>query len=113
MIIDSATGKIHSPDVVISPNWTASSFEDSELGSLSKVWVRPHGIHSSYRLPVQESLGRWLFVIVFFRGDRLGAVELGFSEDGDESWDTWTLDEELRTKTFHDELLMRDLGEPQ
>ena len=114
MIFDRSSGKVHLPDLVISPSWTRTGFVQSTLAGASSTAVRAHNGHSSYRLPVQRLDGKWISVVVYFLAERLTMIELTLSEHEPRtgSLDESSVEEDLRIKTLHDTILLQDLGQP-
>lgn len=108
-MIDADNGNIHLPNgFVITPALTLNEFRQSEFGrgaksrnlSLQRSWLRlDAGTVETFPLEVGLSFeGQWLASV------SLNADLSRITRDDDSHW--------IDTKTFHDNLLRNDLGEP-
>lgn len=113
MLIDRQTGAISLGNgVTISPRMTRRQFEETGLMDLSHA-PRIDGAQASYRLRTLTFESRWAHAFLYFYRQRLTQLSLTFTEsEHGSSWETWSLDEQVRCKEFQEAMLRVDLGEP-
>jgi hypothetical protein len=110
-LIEADTGRVNFiPGFPIGPDLIKSVFLATFIGQHALTNVLNPPWHSFW-LPTTWRCGHSVGGIIYFHGERLAMLTFSFGRPG-ENWGNWTYEREMERKSFHDDLLQRDLGDP-
>ncbi|MBN1428685.1 MAG: hypothetical protein JXB07_09880 [Anaerolineae bacterium] len=115
MLIDQSTGTINFPNgLVVTTELDKRGFENS--ASFGRATPYDHGTlpFQWFELEGGQVDGQILGVRICFYSDLLVIVNVGtsFYQPNQGKWDNFSFEVESKTKSFHDQLLRNQLGEP-
>jgi hypothetical protein len=111
-MIDRATGALQlSVTLFIAPNMPRTAFESAHGEAIAHV-SRLGGDKVSYRLVPVRMAESLVNVTLEYGGEVLREATLMLADEDAGSWETWSLEAEMRRKAAHDALLQADLGAP-
>lgn len=109
-MLNTATGELHleSVPLTLGPRFTRRDLLAVPVEATDQVVNEPH---HSYSLGEQRISGESFFVVLYFFGQKLEAIDLAHpgAEFGT-SWEEWSEEGEQRRKAWHDQWLRGQTG---
>jgi hypothetical protein len=106
-LINKSSGMLDLAEEAFPPHMDIDEFKTTKAGSKSKLLVE-NAPWQSYRINPLEDVA----FVFYFCERSLQEIHLAIIKNSTESWATWSMEEESKRKTRHDEFLRDMLGPP-